>query len=183
MTDATRPQSGDAGSGLLEKLTGKVGKITALVIGVTAFLTAAQTLFKQVKPPAPDTACFKPDMSFPGSVALGEWSRKKFILAGKNRCTDNLQVRIEFKAASDRVRVEPPYQNEWFVTSVDNGDVTLEIVPPALTPLKLPLGGPVTIAINWIVRNADTQKIVRAGSTTVELQDDAPARVGTAAPH
>ena len=184
MTDATPPKSGDAGSSLLDTLTGKVGKITALVVGVAALLTAVQTLVKQLKPPAPppkppvsETSCLKAEMSVPGSVTVRDWPRKMFILKGKNECVDSLQARIEFAAAGDRVRVEPPLQGGvWMTVTVDSGDVDMKIMPPALTPLKLPLGGLVPIAIQWKAFNP-TGTTLRSGLMQVELQDDdRPAR-------
>jgi hypothetical protein len=88
-------------------------------------------------------------------------------------CADDLQVEVMFSGASDgRMQIEPPYGSEWLVTSIDRGEVRLEISPPRLTRMVDRMADSVKISLNWKIRDASTQRVLRAGEAGIEIRDD-----------
>jgi hypothetical protein len=180
---------------ILDVITGRIGKIVALITAVVALLTVAQqmlggthklaeiwTAFRSV----PEEDCFMAEMNVePTSVPLQKWNSVKFHLTGSNKCRATLAVHVAFKAQGGNLVVSPPfkgpdqpactgYENPdcWEVKSLDKGKaVDWVLTPPRLESLS-PLGNPVKIAINWMVFNTETKKQVRAGKAEITVKSE-----------
>jgi hypothetical protein len=180
---------------ILDAITGRIGKIVALIAAVVALLTVAQQMLGGTQKLAeiwavfrsvPEEECFTAEMNVePTSVPLKKWNSVKFHLTGSNECRATLAVHVAFKAQSGNLVVSPPfkgpdqpvctgYENPdcWEVKSLDKGKpVDWVLTPPRLESLS-PLSDPVKIAINWMVFNTETQKQVRAGKAEITVQAD-----------
>jgi hypothetical protein len=181
---------------ILDALTGRIGKIAALITAIVALLTVTQQMLGGTHKLAdiwaefwsvPEDECFTAEMNVaPTDVPLKKWSSVKFELIGSNRCRANLAVHVAFKAQSGNLVVSPPFRSPdqpvctgyenpdcWEVKSLDKGKVIdWVLTPPRLEALS-PLSDPVKIAINWMVFNTETRKQVRAGKAEITVQPDA----------
>ncbi len=167
----------------LDVVTGRIGKITALVTTVVLLLGAGEKLFNVLgifKSEEVVKDCFKLEMSYPKTVPVSEWDSMDLVLKGRNDCQELLDVHVAFKAASDRVRIESAFSDCleltnpdcWEEKFLDLGDLDWKVTPPRLTPLNIPLGDPVKIDINWVVYNAETKKRLGADKAQFQLVDD-----------
>ena len=181
-------------SDLLGMLTGRIGKITALVLPVVALLGAAErtfeissnflAIFKFEESVTPRTTlkdCFQAEMKYPLTVSVSGWQSMPLSLRGWNDCRQRLGVHVAFKAKQlDKVRIESPVSDCldpvdtrcWEEKYIDTGEVDEKFIPPHLEVLKKPLGDPVDININWVVYNVKTKMRLDAGATQIQLTDD-----------
>ena len=182
-------QNGD----FLSKIKGRIGSITAVIVGLVVLLTAVENLFnvsskligtvQEEQPAAPPSAledCFKAEMRHPDKVTISQWPKMPLSLTGQNDCQGKLIVHIAYKAKQlDEVRIESPFANCldpvnpdcWEVISLDAGELDEKFTPPNLKLLKIPLGDPISININWVIYN-QTLQLLDAGRAQIELLDD-----------
>lgn len=177
-------------SGILNTITGKIGKITAVCVALTAFLGAlvqltglGKTVLSWMNPPvvvAPLDLrnCLDAQLSYPDAVPLSKWSSMEMRLRGQNDCKATLAVYVTFRGREDRVRLEPPFGDTdpscWEQKTLASGALDWKVSPPRLVPLKVPLGNKVRVDINWVVYNAETKMQVRADTASFWLEDDHP---------
>ena len=182
---------------LLDVVTSRVGKITALIGAITGLVVGANQLIPKSdpvpKPPvvpvekvekeAPKSPalsdCFKPNMIVgPETVAISKWN-SMMKLTGRNDCQTTLHVYVTLKILDDRAQIMADAKCipndpscEWPVESIDSGDIHQKVFLPRLQLLSKPLGEPVKFPIKWIVRNVADQSILRGGHALITLQDD-----------
>ncbi len=173
-------------SGAIELLTGRVGRITALIVAVAALLSAFMTLTQAGREvlallrPAPsaarNAACFEPSLTYPKRVALAKWDDMDLQLTGRNNCKDGLPVYVVFKGRKVSLRIDPPFSAAdcrfddascWEQRRLDKGDVHWRLTPPILRSLQEPLSGPTRMDINWIVYSQDTRAIMAAQTARI----------------
>jgi len=185
---------------LLDVLTSRVGKITALIGAITGLVVGANQfipksctvdlktlvgLVEEVKREAPKSPtlpdCFRHDMIVePKTVAISKWDSMMLKWTGQNDCPTTLNAYVTFKIkANNRVRIMPPYEdcvsNDpscWQSVSIDRGNVAGEVWSPRLYPLSKPLGEPVDLGISWVIYNVEDKKQLRTGTVKITLQDD-----------
>jgi hypothetical protein len=125
--------------------------------------------------------CFKPKMVVePDTVSISKWESMILKLTGRNDCIKSLGVHVAFKMASDRVRIMSPVGDCstftdsacWQTASIDSGALNQTVTTPRLYPLSNPLGNPLKLNINWMVYNADDQKLLRTEMVQITLRDD-----------
>jgi hypothetical protein len=187
---------------LLDVLTSRVGKITALVGAIGGLVVGANQLISKSdtkgstnpvalvhkaetgdsKPPVLSD-CFRRDMIVePKTVAISKWDSMMLKWTGQNDCpttfSGNAYVTFKIKA-NDRVRIMPPYEecvsNDpscWQPVSIDRGNVAGEVMSPRLYLISKPLGAPVDLGISWVVYNLEDKKQLRAGTVKITLLDD-----------
>lgn len=187
--------------GFLDVITGRIGKIAALITAVVILLGAVEKFFNvwsnlfgigsEEAPrvevhPEPKTLmdCFKLEMSYPKTVPISKWDSMDLVLTGRNDCQQPLDVHVAFKTASNRIRIESAFSEClelsnpacWEEKILEPGDLRWKVTPPRLTPLKIPLGGPVKININWVIYNAVTKNRLGADTAQLQLVDDPAGR-------
>lgn len=187
--------------GSLDVITGRIGKIAALITAVVILLGALEKFFnvwsnlrgtgkkeaahEQVHPePKTLMDCFKLEMSYPKAVPINKWDSMDLVLTGRNDCQQRLDVHVAFKTASNRIRIqsgvseclELPNPNCWEEKIIEPGDLHWKVTPPRLTVLKIPLGDPVMININWVIYNAVTKNRLDADTAQLQLVDDPAGR-------
>ena len=190
----TKSEKKKLSSTFLDVLTGKIGKITGLILAGVALLLAVQQLagegqkIYQMWAPVrgvDQKECFKPEIDVkPTTVSVKEWNSVKFRMTGRNNCKETLSIHVAFKAKGDTIRIEPPfkgmdqsackgYENPtcWEQNSIDQGkDVDWILTPPFLRR-NGQLVDPVKVAINWTVYNRE-KTLVRAGKAEMTVLGD-----------
>jgi hypothetical protein len=193
------PQKGRAGA-LLDALTGKIAKITALVgaIGglVVAVFTQYDAIEKMVIKQFWHDCLDLEALVVPDKVSYGDWSNVRFRLTGENRCPDTLGIYVTYAhrpvSKDQPIRIARsvgedvpeckglPLQEPkcWdFKIPLKRGKVDWSVLPPPLELLGT-LRDRMTIAMTWTVYNFDTKKAVRGDTTTIELVNNSgPAAV------
>ena len=175
-------------SDLLGMTTGRIGKVTALLLALVALVAAAEeffeitsTLLARFKTEESVKDCFQAKMNYPKTVSIDGWQSMPLGLTGRNDCRERLGVHIAFKAKQlSKVRIESPVSDCvdpvdtrcWEVKSIEAGAVDVKFIPPHLKVLKKPLGNPVDININWVVYDVDTKKRLNAGAAQIKLTDN-----------
>ncbi|HYN20291.1 MAG TPA: hypothetical protein VE078_04975 [Thermoanaerobaculia bacterium] len=186
MTDDSKPSSG-----ILDKITGRIGKIVTLCVTIGALGAAVIQLRGVGKSivdsfsPAKETAsfdlqdCFKAKLSHPETVSLKQWSSMKLRLTGRNDCKTSLLVCVALHGGGDGIRIEPLFAASdplcWQKETLASGPIDWPVIPPRLIPLNVPLGRPATVYINWVVSTAETKAQVHAAMASFSVEDDPPA--------
>jgi hypothetical protein len=176
----------------VEVVTGKIGKVTALLTGIGAFLAVATQLpggfqkMTEIVRPSGTVAvqdCLDVTMDVkPTAVSVGKWNTVKFDLVGRNTCNETLAVYVAFKSLNGSIRIEPLSDQPacsglnpdcWESRTLERGkDVKWTLTAPRLTQLS-PLTDPVPIDVNWIVYNMETKKHLRASKTEITVRGEA----------
>lgn len=182
--------------GLLDLLTGNVGKLTGLLTAVAALVAAWQGLFGPLignndKREGPCVEISAQD--FPKAVKWSAWDRTPIRVKGRNTCDKSLGVFATFQRRQTVASfvLEPLYDNPqcerqdsqeiptcWDrqdpVATDKDGNWEWEMRPPSLTLLAAP-GSIDEIVVNWEVRNMASPREALASSTaTITLIDDRP---------
>lgn len=177
-----------ASSDLLGKITGRIGKVIALIVAFGTLLGAIEHFFEtgssliaRFKTDKSLKDCFRAEMKYPKTVSISGWRSMPLSLTGRNSCREKLGIHIAFKTKRlAMVAFESPVSDCrdlvnpdcWEEKSIETGDVNEMFIPPHLQVLKKPLGEPVDININWVVYNVETRKQLDSGAAQIQLTDD-----------
>ena len=189
MNDEERdPESKQNSLDLMGRVTGRIGKVRALIVALVTLLVAIGYFFDigsnliarfETEESAKD--CFKANMNYPETVSVSKWSSMRLSLTSRNRCREKLGVHLAFKTKNlAKVAFESPVSdcrdlvdpNCWEERFIEIGEVNEEFKPPDLKVLKRPLGEPVDIYINWVVYNVETRMQLHSGAAQIQLTDD-----------
>jgi hypothetical protein len=191
---------------ILDKLTGKLGKVTGSILALAALGTALTTLtdvgerIRKLFNPAPVVtvttppdlkSCLEAKLIHPEVVSLSQWDSMEMRLRGQNDCKAKLTVYLEFKG--NRILLEPPFgepedrrEDRWEDGKLGIGAVDWQVSPPHLVRLRDSLGDRVMVNLNWVVVEADTKTKIEADTVRFWLEDDhhptATASIGSTAP-
>jgi hypothetical protein len=202
MSENNQAPSAGGPPGIVELITGKIGKVTALCLAIVALggaiggvWTMGRRALQYIGLAPHGTSvtdsknCFQPQLMYPGDVTLSKWDSMDLRLTGRNECKQTLAVHVAFKGRKDRVSIEPPFADSsctqadnpscWEQKTLERGDVNWEVSPPVLTPLKKPLGERIRVDVNWIIYNAETRVQVHADTARIWLNDDPSGPAGT----
>jgi hypothetical protein len=177
---------------LLDKLTGRIAKITGSLLAIAALGTAVTTvtgvgksigeLFKPAKEESapPDLkSCLEAELIHPEVVPVSQWDSMEMRLKGQNDCKAKLAVYLEFKGS--RILLEPPFgepqdrrEDRWEDGKLGVGAVDWQVSPPRLVRLRDSLGSRVMVNLNWVVVEADTKRKIEADTVRFWLEDDNP---------
>lgn len=184
---------------ILDKLTGRIGKVTGALLTVAALGTAVTTvtgvgksIMELVKPAAetapPDLkSCLEARLIHPEVVPVSQWDSMEMRLQGQNDCEAKLAVYLEFKG--NRILLEPPFgkpedprEYGWEEGKLGIGAVDWQVSPPHLVRLRDSVGERVMVNLNWIVVETDTRRKIEADTVRFWLEDDhrPPAAASTA---
>ena len=199
--ERTQPDQGPAQPekkpGFLDLVTGKIGKISALIVAVGALLTGAEKVFKifgGVDPKGPTEVvklkdCFEADLTYPKEVSFNGWSSMSLRMSGANDCGETLIGHVAFKAPrATSLRILAPFAPEggdctlanpdcWESITFTSGPVDYRVSVPELKRLGA-LTRAVPIDINWIVYS-DNKSILSGKARITVLADPAPPDGGT----
>lgn len=193
-------ESAPARPGILDVLTGNIGKITALVGAVAGLVAAWQALFgqlfeEQAPEPAAPRVCVEVDaQDFPQAVKYSDWKTTPIRVKGRNNCDKPLGVYATFvrRQSSEPSFVlgvpydslpgcdrgtpllEPKCWDRKKPVPIDRrGEWEWETRPPPLWLLGDP-GSIEEIAVTWEVRDLDqpTDDPLATSSVTIKLIDD-----------
>ena len=126
-------------SDLLDMLTGRIGRITALVLALAGLLVAAEKFFEigsnflaMFKTEESVKDCFQVEMNYTKTVSVRGWKSMPLSLTGRNDCRERLSVHVAFKAKQlDKVRIGSPISDCldpvdphcWEETTIEKGEV------------------------------------------------------------
>lgn len=197
MTRSSKPRLGS-----LERWTGKVGKVTALLVAITTLgattagitvawapvVRAIRQLSSPPPPPpvaSPTKSCFQAQLSCPETVSVSGWPAMRLRLDVENSCEDELFAYVIFKVAGGgRIRIEPPFYDNascgadkdkpgcWEERELKKGTYQLDLLPPHLTRLQDRLGGRLQVGINWVVYSRRDTRLLDTDKTELWLEDD-----------
>jgi hypothetical protein len=195
MPDTSENQT-DKKPGFVDAITGKVGKVGALIIALAALLSGVEKIFnvssnflggqEEVAVVIKLKDCFEAELEHPDEVPFGGWPDMRLDLSGENKCGETLIGHVAFKApggTSLRIRAPfPPASGEcqlavpdcWDQIRFPEGKVDWNVSVPKLERLGSLLK-PVPIDINWTVY-ADNKSIFSNKETITVLADETRAQ-------
>jgi len=183
---------------VLDLLTGRIGKITALLGAVAALLvmvfdTGKKTIDKITASMTQAPCLVVTQSSIPAKVKYSEWDGTKFKLKGHNSCSSEPGLYVTFlrrSASETRFIVGIPHddlpqckgltpiheQACWGRKKpviIGKGDWDWDVLLPPLTRLTNPRGTE-KVLITWEVRDMDnpTKPPIFVDSATIEIQND-----------
>jgi len=184
---------------LVDLITGRIGKITALLTAIGGFVLLILTQSEQVLNKLTALGLYTPlscvqvePLMIPATVKYSEWESMKLKLKGRNNCSTPFGLFVTFvpRSASETgfvVRVphedlpeckgrtpqEPICWDPKKPVSSGKGDWEWEVLPPRLARMSDPRRIE-KISITWYVYDYDapTKPAIRVGSATIEVHND-----------
>jgi hypothetical protein len=185
---------------VLDLITGRIGKITALLtaLGGLALLILTQseqilnklTALGLYTPPP----CVQVDpLMIPATVKYSEWDNMKIKVKGRNNCSTPFGLYVTFvprigseprfllrvphedlPECKGRAQQEPKCWDPKKPVSRTNGDWEWYVLPPPLAPLSDPRRIE-KISLTWAVYDYDapTKPAISTDNTTIEVHNDA----------
>jgi len=182
----------------VELITGRVGKIAALVTAVGGLALVILNQSEQVRDKLIALGWYTPPpclqierLSMPDTVQYSEWDNMEIKLKGRNTCPTSLGLYVTFVHRQNHqrfvlgvpyedrpeckgpTRLEEPECWDWKIP-LDKGDWEWRVQAPPLTALSDPRRIE-KISIKWAVYNykAPAKSLLRADTATVEIHNDA----------
>jgi hypothetical protein len=183
----------------VDLVTGRIGKITALLTAVGGLVLLILTQSEQILTKVTALGLYTPrpcvqvePLVIPATVKYSEWESMKLKLKGRNNCSTPLGLFVIFvpRSASETgfvVRVphedlpeckgrapqEPRCWDPKKPVSSGKGAWEWEVLPPRLALLSDPRRVE-KISITWYVYDYDspTKSAIQVGSATIEVQND-----------
>lgn len=191
-----------SGSDWIELVTGRIGKITALVGAIGGLLLLILTQIDKIQNEAVRVGLYSPrpcvevnadHVVFPKTVKYSEWDNMRIRLKGRNNCNRPLGLYVTFvrRTASEPrfiLRVpheelpecrgkaplqEPKCWDPKKPVAIAKGDWEWATLPPPLSQLSDPRSIE-TISVTWEVRDYDepTKPPIAVGSVPIEVTYD-----------
>jgi hypothetical protein len=196
--EGTEPEKGKPD--WIELVTGRIGKISALVAALGGLLVLILNQFESVQKKAIGMKLYSPgacvevrQVVFPKTVKFSEWDAMRIRLIGFNSCDKPLGLYVTFvrRTASEPrfiLRVpheelpecrgkapllEPKCWDPKKPVAIGKGDWEWETLPPPLSQLSDPRSIE-TIALTWEVRDYDepTKPPIATDSVPIEVRYD-----------
>ncbi len=183
----------------VDLITGRIGKITALLTAIGGLVLLILTQSEQVLNKLTAMSLYTPlacvqvePLMIPATVKYSEWESMKLKLKGRNNCSTPFGLFVTFvpRSASETgfvVRVphedlpeckgrapqEPRCWDPKKPVSSGKGDWEWEVLPPRLARMSDPRRIE-KISITWYVYDYDapTKPAIRVGSATIEVHND-----------
>ena len=196
----TEPTKG--ASDFVGLITGKIGKITALLTAIGGLVLAIQTNSASIlnlltalglyTPYTPPPCVQVEPLMIPATVKYSEWDNMKMKLKGRNNCSTPFGLYVTFvprSASEARFVLRVPHEDLpeckggapqdpkcWDPrkpVSKGRGDWECEIPPPPLARLSDPRSIE-NISITYYVYDYDapTKPAIRVGSATIKVEND-----------
>ena len=162
----------------IEVVTGRVGKITALLTALGGLLVVvlnqSDQFLKKLRTMElfPSYSCVEIDkVVIPQTVEYSEWENMRIGIGGRNNCKESLGLYVTFQervSNEPRFRLRAPYEGQggcgsesvqlpgcWdYKKPVAVGKWGWEVLPPPMTQLNNPVPT-AKITVRWDVRNVD----------------------------
>ena len=171
----------EGGRDWIEIATGRVGKITAFLTAIGAFVLVMLNQSEQIGnklsamgwfSPRPCVEVSKADI--PNTIEYAEWDNMRIRFEGRNNCDGMLGLYVTFQgrvSSEPRFRLRPPHEDIsdcrgtgpvqlpkcWDrkkPVAIGKGEWDWEVLPPPLAQLSDPTPS-ATISVSWEVRNVD----------------------------
>lgn len=192
MADSRKSQSGKGSSSFMDLITGKLGKIGALIVALSAVLGGVEKLFdvssniaaifggeEKVVAPTGLKDCFEAELSYPDEVSFDEWSSMELKMLGENKCAENLHGHVAFQTLGGTTLRIKPFKKGcselaepdcWEPITFDKGKpVDYPVMVPDLDRLGA-LSREVEVNIFWYVYAES--KSIRSGKATITVRAD-----------
>ena len=195
------PEPAKSAFDLVELITGRIGKITALVaaigglaLGILKYSGEVRDKLVQLHLYTPPPCLQVDDLILPATVKFSQWDNMRIKLKGRNNCSANLGLYVTFvrrTAVGSLIRLKVPHEdlpeckgtapllvpNCWDQKkpiSLHKGDWEWEIRPPPLEPLGDPRDVE-KISVTWAARDYDdpTKPVIGTDSAEIEVRSDA----------
>jgi hypothetical protein len=185
----------------VDLITGRIGKITGLVVAIGGLAVGALTQSEQILNKLTALGLYTPPpcaqvdpLIIPATVKYSEWDNMKIKLKGRNNCLTSLGLYVTFvrRTASEPryvLRVphddlpeckglaplqEPKCWDPKKPISIAKGDWEWDVLPPPLRQLSDPRRIE-KISMTWAVYDFDapTKPPIRVDTATIEVHNDA----------